>query len=126
MNAYTAAMEGGSLKLSVPASATADQHCDCLGYDPNADLGQVQVHALDVGRRGDDRGADGASRADRAEEMGRITAIFSHHWRTEPTVAQTSPSEPFCPPWPHSGIRPRPPDSPDTGQCLPQVVTEVF
>ena len=51
-----------------------------------ADLGQVLVHCLDVDLRHDDRGADAALRADRAEQVGRFKAAVARGAGTRATL----------------------------------------
>src|SRR6202020_2480037 len=65
----------------VPACAVAEQHGVGARHDLGANLSQMLVHRLGVGRRHDDGSPDTASGADGAKQIGGVMTIVSHHER---------------------------------------------
>ena len=65
----------------VPAGAVAEQDGMGARRDLGADLFQMLTHCFGVDGRHDDRGADGAVRADGAEQVGGVMAVVAHHQR---------------------------------------------
>ena len=65
----------------MPTRAIADQKGVGAGRHLDTDLLEMEVHRCGVDARHDNRGADAASRTDRAEDMNGAMSIITHHRR---------------------------------------------
>ena len=68
----------------MPSGAVADHRGDGAWRDMQADFGEMQGHALGAGGRRDDRRTETARGTDRAEQVGVVVTIVTHHGRTGP------------------------------------------
>lgn len=80
--------------MLVPAGTVAEQDGMRARRDLRADLFQMLAHGFAVDRRHDDRGANAASRAQRAKQVCGVTAIVPYRPRTRadrrPDIFQSS------------------------------------
>ena len=86
---------------SMPSGAVAHQDGMRAGRYLRADLLEVLVHRLAVGRRHDDRRTYRTGRTDRAEQIDEVVAAVAHRKRTRANRGQTYSSVPF---WAHPGF----------------------